>query len=71
MSGVVERYMFLMCVDSSYAQLILLRSRKGHFAHHLDGAHLKGIGGPGAPHVFRLERVSDAGAQPALSLFIF
>jgi hypothetical protein len=31
-------------------------------------AHLKGIGGPGAPHLFRLERVRDAGVICAVHL---
>ena len=35
--------------------------RKNHFHTLLDKAHVKGIGGPGAPHVFRLERIRDTG----------
>ena len=42
--------------------------KEGHFAHYLHGLHLKGIGGPGAPHVFRLERVADAGALKTCDL---
>lgn len=42
--------------------------RKGHYSHHLSNAHLKGIGGPGAPHLFRLERVRDAGVICAVHL---
>lgn len=32
----------------------------------VDGAHLKGVGGAGAPHLFRLERFVDTGAQSKL-----
>lgn len=32
---------------------------------HTDGVHLKGIGGPGAPHVFELKRISELGLQHA------
>ena len=35
--------------------------RKGRYGHLLSHLHLKGIGGPGAPHVFRLERLRDSG----------
>ena len=43
-------------------------SRKGHFAHYLSSVHVKGIGGPGAPHVFRLERIKDSGETCFLSI---
>ena len=33
-----------------------------------DGAHLKGIGGPGAPHLFCLERFSDTGWNSSFSV---
>lgn len=36
-------------------------ARKGHYGQLLSHLHLKGIGGPGAPHVFRLERLRDTG----------
>ena len=36
----------------------------------MDFAHVKGIGGPGAPHAFRLERVADAGL-PMVSLWFY
>lgn len=32
----------------------------------VDGAHLKGIGGAGAPHLFRLERFGETGALSKL-----
>lgn len=35
--------------------------RKMHYAHHLSNAFLKGLGGPGAPHLIRMERIRDAG----------
>lgn len=35
--------------------------RKLHFGTLLSHVHLKGIGGPGAPHVFRLERLASSG----------
>lgn len=35
--------------------------RKCHYDHYMASAHIKGIGGPGAPHCFRLERIADAG----------
>ena len=38
-----------------------LYPRKLHYGHYVSHAHLKGIGGPGAPHVFRLERIRDTG----------
>ena len=38
--------------------------RKGHFEKYMAAAHVKGIGGPGAPHVFDLSRVADLGALP-------
>ena len=44
--------------------------RKGHLAHHLEGSHVKGIGGPGAPHVFRLERLSDTGTTLLLCFML-
>ena len=35
--------------------------RKMHYSKLVGHLHLKGIGGPGAPHVFRLERLRDSG----------
>lgn len=40
--------------------------RKGHYGQMLGHVHLKGIGGPGAPHVFRLERLRDTGLTVGL-----
>ena len=37
----------------------------------MDFAHVKGIGGPGAPHCFRLERVADAGTFHRFTLILF
>ena len=33
--------------------------RKEFLRHHMDGVHVKGLGGPGAPHVFSLQRIGD------------
>lgn len=33
--------------------------RKMHFETHMQAVHVKGIGGPGAPHLFELSRLSD------------
>ena len=38
-----------------------LTPRKNFWGSYMDYAHLKGIGGPGAPHAFKLQRVEDAG----------
>ena len=35
--------------------------RKLHYGHMLGHLHLKGIGGAGAPHIFRMERLKDTG----------
>lgn len=37
------------------------RGWKSFLAEVFDHAHIVGVGGPGAPHLFRLERIGDAG----------
>ena len=37
--------------------------RKSHYGIHCGSAHLRGIGGAGAPHLFRLERIGDTGSK--------
>ena len=44
--------------------------RKCHYDHFMASAHIKGIGGPGAPHCFRLERISDAGLLSLPTLYL-
>ena len=36
-------------------------ARKSFFEEHFHYMRLKGVGGPGAPHHFRLERLGDSG----------
>ena len=48
----------------------LCRCRRDYLADHLRACHLKGIGGPGAPHHFQFDRKSDLmakGEVPTLS----
>ena len=45
------------------------RPRKLHYGELLGHVHLKSIGGPGAPHVFRLERLRDSGVSEPVVCF--
>ena len=37
--------------------------RKSFFEEYFHYMRLKGVGGPGAPHLFRLERLGDSGQE--------
>lgn len=37
-------------------------NRKGHLEKYMEAAHVKGIGGPGAPHTYDLSRIGDLGS---------
>lgn len=45
------------------------RCRKNWLWHHFEFSQLTGIGGPGAPHVMRLERIGNSGVCHAPWLF--
>ena len=48
--------------------LVLLRTNWLSF--HFEHARLQGIGGPGAPHSIRLERIGDSGLVPQQSVHL-
>lgn len=57
--------------DIWFSHLIDWIIRKCHFGEYLNNVHLKGIGGPGAPHCFRLEKFRDTGAWHSRSTLRF
>ena len=51
-----------LCWASHRTNQLSFHLRKIFWALHAQHAHIKGIGGPGAPHCFRFDRVDDLGS---------
>lgn len=49
------------CEIKCFTSLELACARKNFWGQYMDFGHIKGIGGPGAPHAFLLQRLEDSG----------
>ena len=57
----VTVWFLLLCPDPSASAEFCFR--KGFLSERFGAAHITGIGGPGALHVFRLDRLEDTGGD--------